>query len=182
MTNNTMNDLEQRVVATIAAALDRNPSTIEPSASLHDIGAESLDFLDIAFRLEREFHIRMPRLNVLQRAEERFGAGTLVIDGQLTPLGLRVIRAAMPEVDPARIEPGLHASEVSRLISAQTFVRIVTRMLTATERALAACPACAGTLTASTTTPEATCASCGRVVPFPPGDDVLIEDFMAAGQ
>jgi acyl carrier protein len=171
-------DIRHRVVATIAAALDCDPQMLSTSVTLHEAGAESLDFLDIAFRLEKEFRIRMPRLNVLQRAEEHFGAEALVADGVLTPLGLEVLRDSMPEAR-ARIQPGLHASEVGRLLSVDTFVRIVIRMMAATREALAACPACGGSLEMSPVTPEATCSRCRRVVPFPAGDDVLLQDLTA---
>lgn len=175
----TDDDIERRVIAILAAALDCKPSDIVPSMSLQDLGAESLDFLDIAFRIEKEFRIRMPRLNVLQRAEEHFGEGVLVTDGLLTPVGLEVLRRTMPEVDPARFKPGLRAAEIGRLLSADTFVRIVRRMLTATRDALTACPACGGTLEPSATTCEAICAACRALVPFPPGDDVLLKDLIA---
>ena len=66
-------------------------SGLTKGASLHALGAESLDFLDVAFRLEREFRIRMPRLNVLQRAEDHFGPGALVQDGALTPAAMMAI-------------------------------------------------------------------------------------------
>jgi acyl carrier protein len=54
-------DIRRRVVATIAAALDCDPQTLAASASLHEAGAESLDFLDIAFRLEKEKSISASR-------------------------------------------------------------------------------------------------------------------------
>jgi len=175
-------EIERRVITILAAALDCKPSDIVPSAGLQDLGAESLDFLDIAFRIEKEFRIRMPRLNVLARAEEHFGEGVLVTDGLLTPVGLEVLRKTMPEVDPARLRPGLRASEVGRLLSADTFVRIVRRMLAATRDALVACPACGGTLEPSATTCEAICAACRALVPFPPGDDVLLQDLIATAR
>lgn len=171
--------VDARVVALIAAALDRRPEEIEPATPLQELGAESLDFLDVAFRLEREFRIRMPRLNVLQRAEEHFGAATLVRDGELTALGLDVLRATMPEVDPQRLRVGLRASELGTLISARTFARIVRRMLEAKQQALLGCARCGGTLRESQVTPEASCAACGEVQVFPPGDDVLLQDLLA---
>src|SRR3712207_8540781 len=57
---------------TLFRSLDLDPSAVVPDASLEEeLGAESLDFLDLAFMLEREFQVRLPRLNLLQRAEER---------------------------------------------------------------------------------------------------------------
>jgi acyl carrier protein len=174
-------DIEARVIAVIAAALDCEPARVELRTSLNDIGAESLDFLDIVFRLEKEFHVRMPRLNVLQRAEDHFGAGALVADGVLTPLGVRLLHATMPEVPQASVAPGLRAREVASLFSPATFVRIVRRMLAATRNVLAACPGCGGSLQPSATTFEAACLGCGKIVPFPAGDEVLLQDLIACG-
>ncbi len=171
--------IDARVLLTIAAALDRRADEIDPDTPLQELGAESLDFLDVAFRLEREFRIRMPRLNVLQRAEEHFGPGALVHEGELTALGLRVVRATMPEVDERRLQPGLRAAQLGALISARTFARIVRRMLAAKRELLRACAGCGGALEESKVTPEATCAACGQVQVFPPGDDVLLQDLLA---
>ncbi len=171
--------IDARVVTTIAAALDRRPEEIDPATPLQELGAESLDFLDVAFRLEREFRIRMPRLNVLQRAEEHFGAATLVRDGELTTFGLDMLRTTMPEVDPRRLRAGLRASELGALISALTFARIVRRMLHAKDEVLRGCAQCGGALQESKVTPEASCAACGQVHVFPPGDDVLLQDLLA---
>lgn len=173
-------DLEARVRALVAAALERRPEEIDADVSLHELGAESLDFLDVAFRLEREFRIRMPRLNVLQRAEDHFGPGALVREGLLTEFGLEVLRRTMPEVDPARLQPGLRASELGALISVRTFTRIVRRMLDSKREALRACAACgSATLQESRVTPEAACSACGQVQVFPAGDDVLLQDLFA---
>jgi acyl carrier protein len=171
-------DIERRVILVLAAALDRDPSEIAPAVGLQDLGAESLDFLDVAFRLEKELRIRMPRLNVLQRAEDHFGAGVLVKDGLVTHAGLDILGRTMPEVDPARLVPGLRAAELGTLLSANTFVRVVRRMLVAKRDLLTACPSCGGTLEESPTTREAICVGCQRVVPFPAGDDILLQDLI----
>jgi acyl carrier protein len=56
------NDVEARVRKVLVQALAVEEDAITPSATLQgDLGAESIDFLDIVFRLEREFTIRIPR-------------------------------------------------------------------------------------------------------------------------
>lgn len=176
--NERHDGVERTVAAIVAAALDR-PGPVDLAVPLHDLGAESLDFLDIAFRLEKEYRVRMPRLNVLQRAEEHYGAGTLVKDGLLTEFGLEVLRHTMPEVAADAIRPGLRAAEVGRLISAATFVRVVRRLLEAKLEVLGPCPACGGALEESASIPEAACAGCGRIQPFPAGDEILLRDLTA---
>jgi acyl carrier protein len=169
-------EVRRKVVAAVAQALDLDPAEIPLTASLEEeLGAESLDFLDLAFMLEREFQVRLPRLNLLQRAEERYGEGSLIQDGVVTARGLELLHQRMPETDPARLKPGLRASQLGRLVTPETFVRVVMELLAdKRERLARPCPACGGPLAASPDTPELVCASCGHTLPLPTGDDVLL--------
>lgn len=180
MQNPSPEAIQTEVVTAIAQALDLDAGEVGLDDSLeHDLGAESLDFLDLAFLLERAFAIRMPRMNLLQRAEERLGAGTLVADGAVTAAGRDLLRRSMPEVDPARLVDGLRATQVGGLLTPRTFVRVVEQLLAAKREALATpCPACGGALEAAPTAPTLTCAACGADRPLPAGDDVLLAAAM----
>lgn len=169
-------EVRRRVIAAVAHALDLDPAEVTPDASLEEeLGAESLDFLDLAFALEREFQVRLPRLNLLQRAEERYGEGSLIQNGVVTERGLALLAERMPEVRPERLRAGLRASELGRLVTAETFVRVVMELLAHKARLLAApCAACGGALAASAVAPELACERCGATVPLPVGDEVLI--------
>jgi acyl carrier protein len=169
-------EVRRKVVAAIAKALDLREDQIPLTASLEEeLGAESLDFLDLAFILEREFRIRLPRYNLLERAEARYGQGALVQDGVVTERGLELLRLRMPEVDARRLAPGLRAAELGRLVTAETFVRVVGELLAHKAEMLAApCAACGGPLTASPLAPELLCAGCGTSLPLAAGDDLLL--------
>ena len=55
-------EIYDRVSGTLVEALNVDEDQITPAATLQgDLGAESIDFLDIVFRLEREFNIKIPR-------------------------------------------------------------------------------------------------------------------------
>lgn len=173
----TRDELERRVLAALGAALDREPGTVALDASLMaDLGAESLDFLDISFRLEEEFHVRMPRLNVIQRAEDALGQGVLFEGGRLTPQGAAALRRSMPEIEPQRLAEGLTFYDVGLLITPRTFVRLVERMLRAKAALPRECAACGGTL-GDAPPRELRCAGCGRTQPLPDGDEVLMRDL-----
>jgi acyl carrier protein len=104
-------DVEARVSAVIARAMDCPVSDVSPSSSLEeDLGAQSLDFLDIAFSLEREFRIQFPRADFLQRASDHFGEENLMKDGVVTPFGLKLLALGMPEIDAERLKPGLRVT------------------------------------------------------------------------
>ena len=58
----TQDEIYSKVSATLVEALNVDEEDIKPTSTLQgDLGAESIDFLDIVFRLEREFGIKIPR-------------------------------------------------------------------------------------------------------------------------
>src|SRR5271166_3695847 len=95
----TSNEICAIVRKVLVQALGVDEEDVKPSATLQgDLGAESIDFLDIAFRLEREFMIKIPRGELfsdllLQRATE------IVQDGQVTDEGLDNLRVHLPFAD-----------------------------------------------------------------------------------
>ena len=92
---------------------------------LADLGAESLDLLDIAFRLERAFDIRIPRGGIEQASREGLEPGeSYEVGGVLTRPALDRLAAAMPEVPAAEFREGLKVSEVATLLRVGTFYNI----------------------------------------------------------
>lgn len=120
-----------KVQDAIAEALGLDDDEVELAAKLiDDLGAESLDFLDIVFRLERAFDIKIPRGGVESQA--RAGLETDVvyeIDGVLTEAGLAKLAEAMPEVPPEDFRSGLKVSEIATLFRVATFYRICVTLL-----------------------------------------------------
>lgn len=171
--------IEEKVIHAVANALDLEPDEVTLTSSLqHDLGAESLDYLDIAFSLEREFKVHFPREDLLQRAGDHFGEDNLMRDGRVTDLGLRMLANAMPEIDRERLQPGLRAAEVPGLFTVETFVRVIDRLLTAKEQMSRQCPQCGAELTEPSALPEYVCPQCQTTVPFPSGDDVMFEEML----
>ena len=63
-------DLRRRCPRTLVEALNVDEDQVTPTATLQgDLGAESIDFLDIVFRLEREFGIKIPRERAVPRVD-----------------------------------------------------------------------------------------------------------------
>src|SRR5216683_2853890 len=95
----THEEVYHRVSAAVAEALNVDVEEIKPISTLQgDLGAESIDFLDIVFRLEREFDIQIPQQELFPEAIFR-DAPELVKDGRLTPEALEVLRTRMPLAD-----------------------------------------------------------------------------------
>ena len=179
MNPTTAPDVGMRVTAVIARAMDRPVSEVSPSSSLEaDLGAQSLDFLDIAFSLEREFRIQFPRTDFLQRASDHFGEENLVKDGVVTPFGLKLLGLGMPEIDPSQLKPGLKVTELQKMFTVATFIRVVHQLLDAKAQMDRACPSCKAEMVESSALPEYVCNACRTSVPLPSGDEVLFRHLL----
>ncbi|HEX4591980.1 MAG TPA: acyl carrier protein, partial [Gemmataceae bacterium] len=94
----------QKVSSTLVEALNVDEDQINPQATLvGDLGAESIDFLDIVFRLEREFGIKIPRGELFPESIFQ-GDAEFVQDGKITPKGLSELRTKMPYADLSKFE------------------------------------------------------------------------------
>ena len=124
----------EKVKESVVEALGIDDDEVTPNALLFDdLGAESLDLLDIVFRLEKEFGIKIPRggiqADALSAEGENLTEEDLVVDGVLTPLGIEKLKTSMPELDPARITEGFRADDIATLFTVQTFVNITKNLL-----------------------------------------------------
>ncbi len=118
-------EIEDAVRAIVAESMAIDVGAVSPTASLiEELGAESLDFLDIVFKLERAYDIQITR-GELERAargdmtDEEFAPG-----GVISETGLARLRELMPEAAD-RIKPGLHPAQILSLFTVQTFVHLV---------------------------------------------------------
>jgi len=111
-----------------ALGVDAEEVTMK-SKVIDDLGAESLDFLDIAYRLEQTFKIKIPRGEIKQKSQEGMNATEWEKDGLLTEKALAKIREVMPEVDPADVKAGLRAKDIPRLFTVETFYNMVVKLL-----------------------------------------------------
>src|SRR4051812_704949 len=125
MTDFANENIEQTVRKIVAEALAKDQSIVTVTSKLvDDLGAESLDFLDIVFKLERAFNIQITRGEMERAArgdmtEEEFAPG-----GVISEAGLARLRELMPEAKD-RIKPGLHPVQILSLFTVQTFVNLI---------------------------------------------------------
>jgi acyl carrier protein len=100
----TQDEIYQKVSSTLIEALNVDEDQISPQATLvGDLGAESIDFLDIVFRLEREFGIKIPRGELFPESIFQ-GDPEFVQDGKITSKGLTELRTKMPYADLSKFE------------------------------------------------------------------------------
>jgi len=120
----TEDEVLQKVRETLVDALGVDDEEVTPEATLTgDLGAESIDFLDIVFRLEKAFNIKIPPGdlfpdNVLNNPE-------YVEGGKLTEAGLAKLKESMPHVDFSEFEGDPDVSKMTELFKVQTIVNYV---------------------------------------------------------
>jgi acyl carrier protein len=124
----------RQCVADVLLIRDLDSIRLE-SSLVGDLGADSLDFLDLVFQLEERFGIKISRgeVNLFQSLE--LPEEEAHKDGVLTPLALERLARLMPEVAAGTFVPGLTVASVPRLLTVQTFVDIVRRKLEEKSRA-----------------------------------------------
>ncbi len=116
---------EQTVREVVAEALARDVSEVKLESILMDeLGAESLDFLDIVFKLERAFDIQITRGEMERAARGTMSDEEFAPAGVISEAGLTRLRELMPEAA-QRIQPGLRPAQILSLFSVRTFVNLV---------------------------------------------------------
>lgn len=122
------------VQAAVAAALVVDEDEVTPGATLlGELGAESIDLLDILFRLERTVGVKIQASDLAAHVQggipdEVFGDER----GTITPVGLAHLKGVMPQIDEDELAGKLQAEEVMSLFTVQNLADLVAKRATAT--------------------------------------------------
>lgn len=131
-----------KIADIIAAALPCEVEKVQLEASLIDnLGAQSIDFLDIVFRLERAFKVKIPRGKIIEEARGNLTQAEFEQAGVVTPAGLDRLKTFLSEVPPARFASPQKVADIPRLFTTETFCKIVIRQQRATPPPADAKPA-----------------------------------------
>jgi len=118
-------EIYSKVSATLVEALNVDEDEIRPQSTLQgDLGAESIDFLDIVFRLEREFGIKIPRGELFPESIFQ-GDPDFVQNGRVTEKGLDELRTRMPFADLSEFEKNPDISHLSDLFTVELITRYI---------------------------------------------------------
>ena len=116
------------VAEIIADALGCDEDEVKPDSSLiNDLDAESIDFLDIVFRLEREFKVKIPRGKAVEEARGELSEEEFEQGGVVTDAGFEKIKAYMTEVPADRFSSPMKSAEIPKLFTTETFCKMVIR-------------------------------------------------------
>ncbi|MCW5588993.1 MAG: acyl carrier protein [Legionellales bacterium] len=121
-----LNDVFPKVKEILADVLAIDEDDIKLTSSLiDDLDAESIDFLDLVFRLEREFKVKIPRGQIEKEVRGNLSDEEFEKNGVVTDAGLAALRSYLTEVPADRIKTGLKVNNIPRLFTVETFCKVV---------------------------------------------------------
>ena len=124
-------EIFQKVKDVLVDALGADEADITPEARLMaDLGAESIDFLDIVFRLEKTFGIKISREELFP-AEGLLNSSELVANGKLTDKGLDLLKRQLPHVDLTEFQNDPTLSKLPDLFTVEAIVKFLEHRLNA---------------------------------------------------
>jgi acyl carrier protein len=131
----TKDDIFGKVSEVLEEALGCDDEEITPNASLvADLGAESIDFLDIVFRLEKAFGTPEKPFKIDQGElfpENVMDNADWVQDGKFTDSGMAMLRERMPHIDFTAFDSDREVMKVGDLITVQSLATFVSLKLEA---------------------------------------------------
>src|SRR5271156_4297119 len=120
----TKDEVFSKVQTALVDALGVDEDEVTPNATLvGDLGAESIDFLDIVFRLEKAFDIKIPRAELFP--EDILNNADYVKGGKVSPEGVAKLRERMPFADLTKFESNPVVQDFANQLTVQDMVRYV---------------------------------------------------------
>jgi acyl carrier protein len=131
-----------KVAATVADAIGCEAGKVKADSSLiDDLGAESIDFVDIIFRLQRQFKVKIPRGKIVEEARGPLSEAEFEKGGVVSEAGVARLREFLSEVPVERFKSPLNVADIPRLFTIETFCKLVIRQQRATPAEGGAQPA-----------------------------------------
>jgi acyl carrier protein/ribosomal protein S27AE len=161
--------IEQEVREALAATLRIDAASIDMDTSIiQGLGATSIDFLDINFRLENVFGIQLATQMLLDHVEEEFGEGKAIDrENRVTPAAAELLKLHLGELP--GLEPGMYADEVPATVTPRVVATGVARIL---ETLPETCPGCGASAWKSDDGAKVVCGGCGQDAVYPSGDEL----------
>lgn len=120
----TKDEVFDKVRTALVDALGVDDEEVTPQATMvGDLGAESIDFLDIVFRLEKSFGIEIPRSELFP--EDILTNAEYVKDGKVTPSGVSELKKRMPFADLSKFEQNPVVQDFGNLLTVNDLCRYV---------------------------------------------------------
>lgn len=115
-----------KVAETMADALGCDVDQVKLDVSLIEgLDAESIDFLDMVFRLERAFKIKIPRGKIVENARGDLPEAEFEQKGIVTEKGLAQLKSYLSEIPAERFKTPMKVADIPRLFTPETFCKLV---------------------------------------------------------
>jgi acyl carrier protein len=95
------------------------------SRLISDLGAESIDFLDLVFQLEKEFSVKIPRGQLEKNARGELSEDEFEKNGVITPAGLVSLKRYLSEIPESEFKSNMKVNEIPWLFTVETFCKLV---------------------------------------------------------
>lgn len=95
------------------------------SRLIADLGAESIDFLDLVFQLEKEFAIKIPRGQLEKNARGDLSEAEFEQGGVLTTAGMNALKNYLSEVPAEYFKSNMKLNEIPALFTVETFCKLI---------------------------------------------------------
>lgn len=126
----TEQEIFEELKALLPDVLGVRPEQVQRSSLLvADLGAESIDLLDLSFQIEDKFKVAIEANEIEREARKRLPGVLYEQDGLLTEEALAEIRARVPGLDPAKLVKGLRKSDFPSLLTVEFFGQLIARKL-----------------------------------------------------
>ena len=122
-------EIFKKVAGTLVDALNVDEDQVTPTSTLQgDLGAESIDFLDIVFRLEKNFNVKIPRGELFPDNLTASDA-SFVQDGVVTPAGIAELRKKLPHANVDKLAADPQVENIPELFTVQMIVNFLNSKL-----------------------------------------------------
>lgn len=154
----------------VAASLRVDRARVTPDAHMmDDLGAESLDIIEITMETESVFNVCIPERSILDTAIDVFGPDVLEKDGYLTSAGKLLLHRRLPDLDRTRFEGQVSIASIrSYFLTVRSWAHMVWRLAQHTP---SECLDCASTLIAEPGF-RMKCPNCGKEMTLRAGEDL----------
>jgi acyl carrier protein len=173
----TEEQIREKFAEIVAQSLHIDAQQVSPDIYLDDLGAESLDLIEISMEVESQFKVWLPEKSILQTAMEVYGPGVLETDGYLTAEGKTLLQRRVPEEDAAQFQGMVSLKDVQRyFMLVGTWIRMIDGLLAYTPTV---CAQCGAPMTSSLGF-RLKCTACGEEVTLRSGDEInreWVQDF-----
>lgn len=124
----TYEDIFPQVRSVLVEALGVDEDEVQSQSKLvQDLGAESIDFLDISFRLEKAFGIKIEQNEMFP--ENVLNDPAFVQGGKVTDAGMAELRQRLPHADLAEFEQSRSVEDFSNVFTVDAVVKFVQKKL-----------------------------------------------------